>query len=133
MATTLKDPRRGQGRYGYVIECIKDGKTITRQGFGNSEDATEASLTLQALAEAMEKLNRPCMIKILCSCGTVKAGINKSWIYEWQAAGWKNHKGEKVKNAEMWQRVLTAAGRHAIKVPDEPNQYEKWLESEMAK
>ena len=133
IATTLKDPRRGLGRYGYVIECMKDGKPVTREGFGGHEDTTESALTLQAIAEALEKLTRPCMVKILTSCSAVKVGIGKGWVYEWQKAGWKTQKGSEVKNAEIWQRVLKAASTHMISIPEEPNPYEAWIESEMAK
>ena len=131
IATTLKGPQRGQGRFGYVIECMKDKKPVTREGFGGLDDATEAELTLNALAESLEKLQRPCMVKIITDCDSVKVGIDKGWVYEWQQAGWKTKSGRSVKNAEVWQGVLKAAGQHFISIPEEANPYRIWIESEM--
>lgn len=131
--TDIKDPRRGPGRYGYVIEFIKNGQAITREGFGQMQEATETRLTLTALAEAIGRLTKPCIIKIQTDCSSIKVGMNKGWVYEWQRAGWKTKHGEDVKNADLWKAVFEKASIHALSISDQANAYRTWLQEEIKK
>ncbi len=131
--TDIKDPRKGPGRFGYVIEFVKDGKPLTREGFGKMQDATETKLTLTALAEAIGRLTKPCIIKIQTECSALKVGINKGWVFEWQRAGWKTKRGSDVKNADLWQAVFEKASIHALSISDQVNAYKTWLAAEITK
>ena len=43
----------------------------------------------------------------------MKDGITK-WIHGWKRNGWKTADKKPVKNAELWQRLEAALGRHTI-------------------
>lgn len=97
------------------------------------EEATETRLTLAALAEAIGRLTRPCIIKVLTECSAFKVGVNQGWVREWQRSGWKNKRGEEVKNADLWKAVYENASIHAISISDRNNSYRTWLQEEMKK
>lgn len=43
----------------------------------------------------------------------VHSGVTK-WIAGWAANGWRNKKGEEVKNKDLWQRLLAVASSRKI-------------------
>ena len=114
-----------------MIEFLKNGEAITREGFGQMDDATETKLTLAALTEAIGRLTRPCIIKIETDCSGIKVGINKGWVYEWQRSGWKTKHGAEVKNADLWKALFDKAAIHALSISDQGNAYKTWLREEI--
>lgn len=97
------------------------------------EEATQARLTLTALIEAISRLTKPCVIKILTDCSSIQIGINQGWVYEWQRAGWKTAHGAEVKNADLWKQLFDKAAIHALSITDEKSPYTMWLQEEMRK
>jgi ribonuclease HI len=43
----------------------------------------------------------------------VQKGITE-WMSSWLKRGWKNAKGEAVKNQDLWQRLNAAVGPHHV-------------------
>jgi ribonuclease HI len=44
----------------------------------------------------------------------LRDGITK-WIHSWRRNGWRTAEKKPVKNAELWQRLDAALGRHDIR------------------
>jgi ribonuclease HI len=40
--------------------------------------------------------------------------FEKGWIRNWKKNGWKTASKEPVKNRELWERMLEAAGGHEL-------------------
>lgn len=121
-------PRTRQGRYGYVLECGQE----TREGFGYAEGTVIARF-LQAAGEALGRINKPCAVNIFLRNRWLAHAINNE-IPVWQRQGWKNAKGEEIKNRELWQRLAAGAAPHdvmAFSFPETP--YTDWLKREIEK
>ena len=80
---------------------------------GGEPLTTNNRLELLAAIRALEALKRPCRVALTTDSNYVRDGITK-WIFGWQKNGWKTADRKPVKNAELWQELLTAARPHTI-------------------
>lgn len=98
----------GPGGYGCVLLYTdKDGQTHRQefsQGFSNT---TNNQMELMAVIVAIEALKRPCEIEIVSDSKYVVDAFNLNWIDGWKKRNWK-----KVKNIELWKRLLDAIESH---------------------
>jgi ribonuclease HI len=62
---------------------------------------------------ALESLTRPCPVLLYTDSQYVQKGI-KEWIHGWKKRGWKKADGKPVINADLWQRLDTAAKPHKV-------------------
>jgi ribonuclease HI len=70
-------------------------------------------MELTAAIKALEALKRPCKVHLHTDSNYLKDGIT-TWISAWKRNGWRTAGRKPVKNAELWQRLDTAASRHTI-------------------
>jgi len=80
---------------------------------GGEPLTTNNRMELLAAIRALEALKRPCRVALTTDSNYVRDGITK-WIFGWQKNGWKTADRKPVKNAELWQELLTAARPHTI-------------------
>ena len=80
---------------------------------GSDPATTNNRMELLAAIRALEALKRPCRVALTTDSNYVRDGITK-WIFGWQKNGWKTADRKPVKNAELWQELLTAARPHTI-------------------
>lgn len=80
---------------------------------GGEALTTNNRMELMAAIQALESLKKPCRIALYTDSQYVQKGITE-WLPGWLRKGWKNAKGEPVKNQDLWQRLHDAAGRHRI-------------------
>jgi ribonuclease HI len=90
-------------RYGGHEKELKGGEKLT----------TNNRMELTAAIMALETLTRPATVEIHTDSQYVKDGISK-WIHGWKRNGWKTSDKKPVKNAELWQRLDAALGRHQV-------------------
>lgn len=127
--TDNTSPRAMPRKYGYVLECELHGRTVTREGFGQTEGTYNQSV-LTALAAALERLREPCEIHIHSNNRFILNMVDNN-LGKWAAGGFVNGKGDPIANREQWEKVwsllkglttVTEHGSHA---------YSGWLRSEM--
>lgn len=70
-------------------------------------------MELTAAIEALEHLDRPCMVTLLTDSLYLKQGINE-WLEQWRQRGWRTASGKAVKNLDLWQRLEKAVARHQV-------------------
>lgn len=80
---------------------------------GGEALTTNNRMELMAAIQALESLKKPCRIVLFTDSQYVQKGITE-WLPGWLRKGWKNAKGEPVKNQDLWQRLQAAAGQHRI-------------------
>jgi ribonuclease HI len=99
----------GPGGWGAIVRSGAHEKEMS----GGEPDTTNNRMELLAAIRALQALRRPCAVTLHTDSNYVKDGITK-WIHGWQKNGWKTADRKPVKNAELWQELLEAAGRHRI-------------------
>src|SRR3546814_9032230 len=80
---------------------------------GGAADTTNNRMELTAVIEALNALKRPCRVTLSTDSRYVMDGLTR-WIHGWRKNGWKTAAKKPVKNADLWQALVTAAERHRI-------------------
>jgi len=100
----------GPGGWGAVLRF--DGKA--KELKGGEPVTTNNRMELMAAISALETLKRDCSVDMFTDSNYLKDGITK-WIHSWRRNGWRTAEKKPVKNAELWQRLDAALGRHQIR------------------
>lgn len=91
---------------GWAVAIITNGncKTYT----GNEKITTNNAMELTAVLKALQfVLNDNIKNAVIFSDSAyVCNAINNRWLLNWRTNGWKNQKGGKIKNLDLWQWIL---------------------------
>lgn len=99
----------GPGGWGAVLRF----GTTEKEMSGHEPDTTNNRMELMAAICALEALKKPCRVTLSTDSVYVKDGITR-WVFGWQKNGWKTSAKKPVKNAELWQRLVSATAPHRI-------------------
>lgn len=99
----------GPGGWGALLIYADHRKEIMEGAF----DTTNNRMELTAAIEALNALNESCSVILHTDSTYVKDGITK-WIENWKKNGWRTAAKKPVKNADLWQALDKAVGRHTI-------------------
>ncbi len=104
----------GPGGWGALL-IARDGETVLkeRELSGGAPETTNNRMELMAAIAALEALDRPSLITLVTDSAYVKNGVTE-WIAGWKRNGWKTSTKKPVKNADLWQRLDEARGRHTV-------------------
>ena len=99
----------GPGGWGAILAFgdrekeVKGGEALT----------TNNRMELMAAIKGLEALKRPCHVQLHTDSIYVRDGITR-WVHNWQRNGWRTSDKKPVKNAELWQELITASAPHRI-------------------
>jgi ribonuclease HI len=99
----------GPGGWGALIRMGAREKELS----GGEKLTTNNRMELLAAIRALEALNRPCQVTLTTDSVYVRDGITK-WIHGWRRNGWRTADKKPVKNADLWQELLTAVEPHRV-------------------
>ncbi len=114
LVTSASTPARiKEGWYRYTLSC----RDVSKIGKGSLKDTTGNRLVMQALIEALERMKKPAMIRVITDCRYLINGFQMLQI--WKQAGFKTAKGAPLKNEDLWQRLYELSGGHAFSWQEE--------------
>ena len=99
----------GPGGWGVLLRAGATEKELS----GGEQLTTNNRMELMAAIRGLEALKRPARVKLSTDSRYVMDGLTK-WIKGWQRNGWKTADRKPVKNADLWQELLTASAPHRI-------------------
>ena len=99
----------GPGGWGAILAFNGVEKELS----GGEAQTTNNRMELMAAIAALEALKRPVTVALHTDSQYLRQGIT-GWIHGWKKNGWKTADRKPVKNAELWQRLEAALGRHKI-------------------
>jgi ribonuclease HI len=99
----------GPGGWGAILRYQKHEKHFK----GAETLTTNNRMELTAVINALEKLKKPCLVKVTTDSEYVRQGIT-SWLSRWKKNGWKTSLKKPVKNIDLWRKLDTIANRHKI-------------------
>jgi len=99
-------PNPGVGGYGALL--IINGK-VYKELYGGFRKTTNNRMELFASIMALEALKEPCKVKLYSDSQYLVEPFNSGWINGWKMRGFK-----KVKNPDLWKRLLTQYEKHKI-------------------
>ena len=97
----------GRGGYGAILVFGKYEKEIS----GGERETTNNRMELMAAIAGLSALKEPCRVKLYSDSKYLTDAYLQGWIYSWEADGWR---GGKVKNPDLWQRLLTLTRTHEV-------------------
>ncbi len=99
----------GPGGWGAILTYNGVEKELS----GGEAQTTNNRMELKAAIEGLKALKRPVTVALHTDSQYLRQGIT-GWIHGWKKNGWKTADRKPVKNAELWQRLEAALGRHKI-------------------
>jgi ribonuclease HI len=100
----------GPGGWGVLLRYRGHEKELYG---GDPGPTTNNRMELMAAIQALEGLTRPAAVRLHTDSVYVRSGIT-SWLPGWKRNGWQTKERKPVKNADLWQRLDTAAHRHQV-------------------
>ena len=100
----------GPGGYGVVLKY----KGMIKELSGGFARTTNNRMEIMAVIKGLEALNRPCRVILYSDSQYVINALNLGWAKRWKANGWRRANKFPAKNADLWERLLSAAARHKI-------------------
>lgn len=101
-----------KGGYCGLLECEHHKCMI----FNSRENTTNNVMELEAVVEALKKLNTNCDVTIYADSRYVIDPIGKKYITRWEKDDWRLKSKDPVKNLELWKEVKEQLKKHDIKV-----------------
>jgi ribonuclease HI len=98
-----------------VLLLAREGDSVVRERelSGGEALTTNNRMELMAAISALEALARPSVLTVVTDSAYVKNGVTE-WIHGWKRNGWRTAGRDPVKNADLWQRLDAAQGRHKV-------------------
>lgn len=97
----------GAGGYGAILKYNNMEKEIS----GGEPNTTNNRMELLAVIKSLSMLKEPCNVTLTTDSKYVVDAIQKGWLKSWVGSNWKNGK---VKNIDLWQRLLPLLDIHSV-------------------
>lgn len=105
----------GPGGYGVVMRFIDNaGITHEKELSQGYIKTTNNRMELMAAIAGLEALKKPCDVKLYSDSQYLVKAFNDGWLDAWIKKGWKRGKNERVKNIDLWKRLLEAKASHNV-------------------
>ena len=89
---------------GIYVLSTETSKGEASRGEEMDIEATRNNAEIIILVEAIKRITKPCDVRIFVENGYTYQGLH-DWMSKWEAAGWKNAKGDEIANREEWQQI----------------------------
>lgn len=107
----------GKGGYGAILVYIDSNGIKHEKEFSEGyAHTTNNQMELLAVIIGLEALKKPCQVKIISDSKYVVDSIDKGWLKNWVAKGWRKSDNKPVPNSELWKRLLKAMESHEIEL-----------------
>ena len=100
----------GPGGYGAILIY----KGIEKEISGGEVETTNNKMEIMAVIKGLEYLKEPCEVTVYSDSAYVVNTIEKGWIYSWQKNNWIKSDKSKVKNIDLWTKMLNLMKIHKI-------------------
>ena len=125
---TIKGPKRQEGVGIFVLEAITPQGPFTKT-FKEKIEASENEAWLRILTLALSHMMHPSDLNLYFDSKWLGAAVEK-WLPKWRKTEYLSAKGERIKNADLWEEVGTALAKQNVTVfVGTEHSYKKWLEN----
>lgn len=94
--------------YSYYLQY----KSLEKIGGDSEMGATNNQMEITAVLKGLQSIKKPSMpVKVITDSRYIVDCMNKKWYDGWTRNGWKNSKGDSVKNKELWLALIEEIDR----------------------
>lgn len=102
----------GPGGYGVVIKYMTpSGVLHEREYSAGYVKTTNNRMELMAAIVGLEKLTKPCKVKLYSDSQYLTNAFNQGWLENWKKKGWKRSGGELL-NTDLWKKLDVLTNKH---------------------
>lgn len=123
--------KKSRRAIGYVIEAVDiEGNTVgTTEGW-SVEETTWNEGILMAFIKALSRMTRPCELHLYTQNKVILDLIDNN-LYTWTKNGFKNSKGDKVRNAQLWESFARESEGHEVLPEEGLHPYYHWMQDKL--
>lgn len=98
----------GVGGYAAILCRYRDGKLETRQPLaGGAMQTSNIRMEMSAVIDALKQIRRDETVPIFVfTCNDLIMKDMTEWLSGWVRRGWRNGKGKRVENVDLWQEIV---------------------------
>jgi len=104
----------GPGGWGAILRHKGSEKELS----GGDQQTTNNRMELTAVIQGLKALKQPCRVSIYSDSKYVVDAINKGWLENWMARGWRKAarkgQGDPVLNVDLWQQLVSIIDVHQV-------------------
>jgi len=100
----------GPGGYGVIMRYGGSEKELS----GGFRATTNNRMELMGAIVALESLKEPCEAAITTDSQYLVNAVEKGWVYEWKARGWRKKDKKMALNIDLWERLLLSLAKHTV-------------------
>ena len=100
----------GPGGYGAILVYGAKEKELS----GGEPLTTNNRMELLAAIVGLEALKEACDVRLVSDSKYLVDAVQKGWLDQWQANGWKKADRKPVLNPDLWKRLLIQLNRHSV-------------------
>lgn len=101
----------GPGGYGAILIY----KGMEKEVSGGELDTTNNKMEMMAVVKGLELLKEPCDVTVYSDSAYVVNSIEKGWLLGWKKNNWIKADKKRVKNIEIWERILQLMQIHTVR------------------
>ncbi len=130
--TDLHGPRRQDGAVMYILETQTSKGTATRDKLISIPATTEHHLVLEAMEDALGRINQSCQVEIYLSDPYVAGAIDSGLVLQWQIRDWQTARGDPLKDADLWEAIAGYLRKHVVTIhAGEHHGYSGWMQGQL--
>ena len=102
----------GPGGWGAILRYGPHEKEIS----GGEAETTNNRMELTAAIRALEALKEPCNVELYTDSRYLADALEKGWVYNWRANGWRKPDKKPALNVDLWQQLLALLETHEVRL-----------------
>ena len=100
----------GPGGWGAILEWKGHEKELS----GGERETTNNRMELSAVIFALQALKEPCAVDLFTDSKYVFDAVDKGWVFQWRANGWRKADRKPALNVDLWETLLPLLERHTV-------------------
>lgn len=102
----------GDGGWCAILVAPGGGKLAV---YGWATQTTNNRMELLAVIEGLKALGESrCRVTVHTDSSYVKNAFTQGWLKKWKSNGWRNSKGGRVDNQDLWFELMDLVARHTV-------------------
>lgn len=100
----------GPGGWGAILEWNGREKELS----GGEPETTNNRMELSGVIFALQALKEPCAVDLFTDSKYVFDAVDKGWVFQWRANGWRKADKKPALNVDLWETLLPLLEAHAV-------------------
>lgn len=102
----------GPGGYGAILRYKEKERVLS----GGSPKTTNNRMEMMGVIVGLSALKESCSVQLYTDSKYVCDAIEKGWVKNWKANGWKKSNKTPALNIDLWEEILILLEKHDVEI-----------------